>query len=350
MNGNNTSETPITENQDLGELLVKVISELEKATPNELEKATVDINYLKELLAAATPDSTVPKSRETPLLRRLREEDERICKIRAAAILYIGAGKLPASIARIVKVSIDTLTEWINSPEWKEALEFWGFFGEEARPLRNRKQSTEPHFKAPIINLTSPRVLKEYDEDERTPYPLTEKFLIEQAFQKEGDVRFVTYAQKFTDASIKKVDRYKIHLDGDRKPLEKVNILLVFAKSKMSTIRNGIKRRDSLADKQLPPIRERKGRDYFTIDAPRNSFVECVMRNGLVVKGELIWIGRWNLILRVGENKRGLNEKAREGKIVLVYRHGLYEFSILQRKKKNNRPQPRNDYWDSEEE
>ena len=282
--------------------------------------------------------------------KEAREAEDRKSQVRAAAILYIGAGKTPASIARIVKVSMDTLTGWINSPEWKEALEFWGFFGEEARPLRNRKQSTEKPFKAPILNLTSPLALKEYDEDERTPYPLTEKFLIEQAFQKEGEVRFVTYAQKFTDANVKEVDRYKILLDGGRKPLEKINVLLVFAKSKMSTIRNGIKRRDSLAEKHLPPIRERKGRGHFTIDAPRNSFVECVMRNGLVVTGKLIWVGKWNLILRVGENKRGLNYKAREGKIVLVYRHGLYDFNILQPKKKNNRRQPRNDYWDSEEE
>ena len=74
------------------------------------------------------------------------------------------------------------------------------------------------------------------------------------------------------------------------------------------------------------------------------------MRNGLVVNGKLIWVGKWHLVLRVGENKRGLNEKAREGKIVLVYRHGLYDFKNLKSKKKNNRPQPRDDYWEIEEE
>ena len=311
---------------------------------------------------------TERKASETSIIQSDKEASEsetRKIRIHTAANLYICAGKSLAEIARLIKVPSNTLTEWINSPEWEKALEFWGFYGEEARPLRNRMQQTETPLMRKLrlteqlkieegdpleIKPRSPLPLKEYDDDERTPYPLTEKFLIEQAFQKDGDVRFVTYAKKFTDASVKKVGRYEIHLSDDRKNLEKINILLVFAKSKMSAIRNGIKRRESLAERQLPPIRDRKGRDHFTIDAPRDSLVECVMRNGLVVKGKLIWVGRWNLVLRVGENKRGLNAKAREGKIVLVYRHGLYEFKPLKSKKKNNRPQPRNDYWESEEE
>ena len=314
-------------------------------------------------------NDTENKAPETPMTdteKTAREAEDRKSRIRAAAILYIGAGRKPASIARMLKVSIDTLNEWINSPDWKEALQFWGFSGEEAYPLRNRKQSTQTPLqrKLGLINQlenefghtpaaqrpAAPRQLKEYDEDERTPYPLTEKYLIEQAFAKEGEVRFVTYAKKFTDDRVKKVDRYEILFDSPRNPLEKITVLLVFPKSKMPAIRNGIKRRESLADKHLPPERDPKRRKHFTIDAPRGSLVQCVMRNGLVVTGKLVWVGKWNLILRVGEDKRGLSEKAREGKIVLVYRHGLDDFQTLNPKKKNNRRPLKNDYWESEEE
>ena len=99
------------------------------------------------------PENKTPELPMTEAERARRETEDRKSRIRTAASHYIHAGKSPASIARMLKVSLETLNEWINSPDWKEALEFWGFFGEEARPLRNRKQAqprsllSPPNFK-----------------------------------------------------------------------------------------------------------------------------------------------------------------------------------------------------------
>lgn len=347
---NEAPETPMTETQDLIELLIKVTSELEKSTP--------DITYLKALLAVATPDNTRPISRYTPLLRKFREADDRRSRLRAAALLYIGAGKEPAEIARMLKVPLETFTQWTNSPEWKEALSFWGFSGEEAYPLRNRKQSSD----TPLLHklrlmdqlenefgytqkTENPSPLRHYDQDERTPYTLTEKYLLETAFGKEGDVRFVTYARKFTDGTVQSVNTYDIALT-DGRVLKKINILLVFAKAKMPSVKTEIKRRESLANQQLSPIVKPRSRPKISIEARKGDTVQCVMRNGLVVTGKLMWVSKYNILLRVGRNQN-------QGKVVLVYRHGLYEFNVIVRETKSQPKRehtPRHDFLELENE
>ena len=67
----------------------------------------------------------------------------------------------------------------------------------------------------------------------------------------------------------------------------------------------------------------------------KGSLVECVMRNGLVVTGENVWISKYNIVLRVG------------GKIVLVYRHDLHDFLVV--KESCKRQDISDDDWDDEE-
>ena len=47
------------------------------------------------------------------------------------------------------------------------------------------------------------------------------------------------------------------------------------------------------------------------------------MRDGLVVKGIVIWNSLYTIILRVG----GTKEEG--GKVVFLYKHGIHEFRVI---------------------
>ena len=77
------------------------------------------------------------------------------------------------------------------------------------------------------------------------------------------------------------------------------------------------------------------------IKAQVDDLVECVMRNGLVVIGVIVWVSKYNLILRVG-GRRG-----KGGKVVIAYKHDIYQFTVL--KSKPKRPIEYIDAWDEED-
>ena len=113
-----------------------------------------------------------------------------------------------------------------------------------------------------------------------------------------------------------------------------------FPKGKMPDVKHGVKRRTALADENLSPIEKPKSRPKVDVHAKHGDLVEAVMRNGLVVTGTVIWISKYNIVLRVGARK------GHRGKVVLVYRHGLHDFKVAQPKAK--RPKKFNDDWDEE--
>lgn len=59
-----------------------------------------------------------------------RAESIRILKLYLAAHLFLQRSYYIPDLARAVNVSRDTLRDMIDSPEWEEALKFWGVIGE----------------------------------------------------------------------------------------------------------------------------------------------------------------------------------------------------------------------------
>ena len=232
-------------------------------------------------------------------------------RIHAAAAHFVNVSQGVTDIANAVGVNKDTIFAWAKRPEWKEALEFWKWSGGDPKPKRIQTS---------------------------VPYTLSEVYLIEKAFKDAGDIRFVTYSG-FIDTSVDFVDTYHIMLPGGE-ILKKINILLAFPKIKMRDVKRGIIRRNSIASLNLPPIESRRDRRKVTVDTKPGDIVRCILRNGLVVTGETVWLSKYNLILRVGRpGNKG-------GKIVILYRHGLYEFDVLKHRPK--RPVKNDDDWDDE--
>lgn len=234
-------------------------------------------------------------------------------RIHAAAAHFVNVSQGVADIANAIGVDRDTIFAWAKRPEWKNALEFWKWTGGDTQPKR----------------LQTP-----------VPYTLSEVYLIEKAFKDEGDIRFVTY-NGFVDTSVDFVDTYHIMRSGGI-ILKKINIFLAFPKIKMRDVKRGIIRRKSIVSLNLSAIESKKDRPKISIATKPGDTVQCVLRNGLVVTGETVWLSKYNLILRVGR------ERDKGGKIVILYRHGLHEFKVL--KSKPKRLIKNNDDWDDEEE
>lgn len=159
------------------------------------------------------------------------------------------------------------------------------------------------------------------------PCTLTDKYLIEKSFQDKGPVRFVTY-NGFTDAYVKSVEGDNINLSKVG-TLKKINVLLAFPKIKMPIVKNGVKRRRSIASKGYTVVKSKKKIPYVDVRTKREDTVKCILRNGLEVTGKTVVFTKHYLILRVGYKQDERGKTDTKGKIVIVYRHGLLEFKVL---------------------
>ena len=197
-------------------------------------------------------------------------------------------------IANAIHLPPKTLLWLSRMPAWKASLRFWGYTGD------------------PKLLVNPPKTV---------PVPLQEVHLIQEVFQKYSKVRFATYTG-FIDTIVKHVQKYELLLDDGSK-LKKIDVILAFPQDRMSYVKKGIKRRKSVADLELKPIPSIKDRSKVNVAARIGDNIECVMRNGLVVTGENIWISKYNIVMRVG------GKKDAGGKVVLLYRHALYGFRVL---------------------
>lgn len=213
----------------------------------------------------------------------------------AAAVYFAKVSPVVSDIAEAFNVSPGLVMEWAKTKEWEECVRSHGWKGD-VQPLVSKN-------------------------DLRVPVPLRESFLLKQVFQKYSRVRFVTY-DGFIDAKVKEIGKYDIFLDDGRQ-LKKINVILAFPEDRMSDIKRGIKRRKSVAEKKLKPIRGRSDRPKINVAAHIGDPIECVMRDGLVVVGENIWISEYNIVMRVG------GKKGEGGKVILLYKHALYDFNVL---------------------
>ena len=244
-----------------------------------------------------------------------------VFKVMAAAAHFAKVSPMAEDIAKIVNETPEEIHNWAKTPLWKQTVKHYGWYGNPT----------------PQEELLS----------EIGPAPLRESFLIYKVFQKEQDslVRFETYDGAIK-ARTKYIDRYNFVLyDGkdNKQNLEKIDVVLAFPAANMPFVRNGVKRRKGIADLGLRPIKEISKRPKVNVNAPLRSIIECVMRNGLVVVGEYIWNAKYYMVLRVG------GARGKGGKVIIVYKHALYDFRVVKKMQKPKR-RHHSDDWDDEDE
>ena len=81
--------------------------------------------------------------------------------------------------------------------------------------------------------------------------------------------------------------------------------------------------RQAIADKEWQAIIKKNDRPEIDHSAKVGDNIEATLRNGLVVKGIVIWNSRYTMVLRVGGTKE------ERGKVVLLYKHALHEFNVI---------------------
>ena len=136
-------------------------------------------------------------------------------------------------------------------------------------------------------------------------------------------VRFITYTG-IKDLSRIQMKSYRlrgIDTNRDRIQMAKLHILFAFPAEKMSDLKPYVKVRTPLKAQNLQPIEDPNER--FHVDdellkqaKEKKSNVNVVTRAGYVLNGCIQHFDQYVLYMRVGEE------------IVVVYRHGLFEFTI----------------------
>lgn len=139
----------------------------------------------------------------------------------------------------------------------------------------------------------------------------------------EQPVRFVTYTG-LKDLSVVRTKPYTVwgkDANGETINIPKLHVLFAFPKEKMSDLKPYIKVRTPLKAEKLQPIKKIEDRyhvdDELLEQAKENkSSVNIVTRAGYVLNGWLQQFDKYVLYMRISE------------KMVIVYRHGLYAFTI----------------------
>jgi len=227
---------------------------------------------------------------------RKRRFAESMFKVFVAATHFVNVSPSAWEISQLVQTTPEEVINWSKTPLWHCMLKRLGFKGD-----------STPQF---------------YEPKSRIPKYLREDYLILQAFQKNCPVRFITY-NGFTDARVKQVKKYEFILAPEDRGLKKHDVILAFPQDRMEYVKNGIQVNKEIAAKNLRPVPRRSDRPDVEVGARRGAIVECLMQNGLVVTGENLWISKYNIVMRVG------GEKAKGGKVILVYRHALLQFRVI---------------------
>ena len=79
-------------------------------------------------------------------LRAKRRETRSKIKIYTAANHFATGLTRMNTIARRIGVSTKQLTQWVNTPEWEEALRFWGAEGEKLKGKPKITDNTHPRY------------------------------------------------------------------------------------------------------------------------------------------------------------------------------------------------------------
>ena len=242
---------------------------------------------------------------ETNLTKKQQKVREHRHRIRRAAHFFIYESKNVSTIAKASNTTEQKVFAWSNTGLWRRVLYENQYTGEVKRPMWKEQLP------------------------EKIPYSLTEKYLLTKAFTDDGDtVRFVTY-DGFKDVKVKKIHSYSFDLADDSK-IDKIQILLAFPQSRMAHLKKHIRRHPDIAKHKLQAILKRSERPQIDTTAEVGDNIEAILRDGLVVKGIVIWNSLYTIVLRVGGTKE------EDGKIVLLYKHGIHEFGKTEKKEEQS--------------
>lgn len=136
-------------------------------------------------------------------------------------------------------------------------------------------------------------------------------------------VRFITYTgiKDLSEIKAKPYTLWGTDANGEEVKMAKLQVLFAFPKEKMPDLKPYVKVRKPLKAQNLQPIENQNERFHVDDDLLKQarenkSNVNIVTRAGYVLNGWLQHFDEYVLYMRVGE------------KVVVVYRHGLFEFTV----------------------
>ena len=136
-------------------------------------------------------------------------------------------------------------------------------------------------------------------------------------------VRFITYTgiKDLSEIKAKPYTLWGTNANGKEVKMAKLHVLFAFPKEKMPDLKPYVKVRKPLKAQDLQPIETPDERFHVDDDllkqAQENkSNVNIVTRAGYVLNGWIQHFDEYVLYMRIGE------------KVVIVYRHGLFEFTV----------------------
>ncbi|MCY4554602.1 MAG: RNA chaperone Hfq [Candidatus Poribacteria bacterium] len=139
-------------------------------------------------------------------------------------------------------------------------------------------------------------------------------------------VRFVTYKENkdLSDIETSAYDLTGVDSKGRKISLTKFEILFAFPKEEMSALKSHVQVIKQLKDRSLQPVEGYKNRFQVADKLLRQvkkskSNVKVVVRAGHVLSGWIQHFDKYVLYMRVAE------------KVVVVYRHGLFDFKVENR-------------------
>ena len=176
-------------------------------------------------------------------------------------------------------------------------------------------ETPEPNEKQPEPQAEAPQKSEEDIGDSVADEMLNQHF--------EQPVRFITYTG-IKDLSVVKTKLYTVwgtYANGELLKMAKLYVLFAFPKEKMAALKPYVKIRAPLKAENLEPVETIAERyhvdDELLEQAKENgSNVNIVTRAGYILNGCIESFDKYVLYMQLGEE------------IVIVYRHGLFEFTI----------------------
>lgn len=231
-------------------------------------------------------------------------------------ITVFAEGKIQSFDASQLQVSTssDILNQIINAPP--ETIE------QIVSLLQSPSESTSPKSEPSVASAEpSEKQEEKSQQSKKKSSNWDADRLLSQYFAQ--PVRFITYTgiKDLSEIRAKPYTLWGTNAKGKEVKMIKLHVLFAFPKEKMPDLKPYVKVRQPLKAQNLQPIEDQNERfhvdDDLLKEARENkSNVNIVTRAGYVLSGWLQHFDEYVLYMRVGE------------KVVVVYRHGLFEFTV----------------------
>ena len=149
-----------------------------------------------------------------------------------------------------------------------------------------------------------------------------EKYLFEKVFEQPIILYTYTGGKQVT---VKQLKAYDI-VTAEGEEIQKTDILFALPVSKFEEAKAGIRIDANIKAKNLRTTVKARERPVIAntkqLRKGNDQNVKIVMRSGHILRGKQLTVGQYNLVMRIG------------GKVVLVYRHSILEWTITSDMKK----------------